>query len=218
MPLIDLIPVGSDNSCSISENGTISFPKAVWQRLGWEVPCKIAVTYIAQPLTLLLRRAENDQPGFSLSYQNRQITSRSGVKITCSRFASYVLRTQVVLPIRGLIPTFPENGRYQLALMLQHPTWVTEDFSQAGLKQIANDVKGIYQLLDSTGSIIRIGEGAVGNRIREHLKDERFAVQVKFVQYLVLSDKDEASVMEKILIAQHETEFGRLPTFNALRA
>jgi hypothetical protein len=218
MPLIELIPVRDSQTCTINEGGTISFPHSIWQRLSWQLPCKIAVTYIDSPLTLLLRRADISETGFTLAYQARPATARTGAKITCSRFANEVLRTRVVLPLRGITPIFPTGGKYQLALILRQPMWITEDFSQAGAQRIQGDFQGVYQLIDSAGSTLRIGEGNISSRIRDHLKTENFVRNIRSVQYIALGDKEEASVMEGILIAQYENENGHLPSLNLIRS
>lgn len=218
MPVKKLIPSGNSQTCSISDSGTISIPQFVTQQLGWTVPSKIAVSYIDEPLTLLLSQAESDQEGYTLAYQTRPATSKTGTKITCSAFASGVLRRRVELPLRGLTPIFLSGGLYPLALVVQGPQWTNEDFSQSGLKRISGSFKGVYQLLSASGTVLRIGEGSISARMSERLKEDRLTADARTLQYFRLIDKEETQLWERILIAQYEQQNGQLPPLNRIRS
>src|SRR5258708_11219081 len=218
MPVIRVIPIGNTDTCSFNADGTISVPQRVMQRLNWQHNQKIALSYIAEPLTLLLAAAENEVPGFTLSYRNRTVSTSVGGRISCTKFTNEVMRTKVALPARRIFPVFLRNVNYQLALLLQPIDWLVVDFSLAGCLQINPELKGVYQLLSADQKVLRIGEGAIQSRIKEHLKDERLARAAKTLRYLGLADKEETSLMEKILIAHHEANYRELPQFNAIRA
>ena len=217
MPAIPLMPSRSRQTCAISAAGAISLPQFVIQRLGWAVPSPIAISYLVDPLALLFApAASSDQPSFSLSYQSRPPTRRTGSKLRCSAFAARVLGPRVELPLRGLVPIFLSGGAFPLALVVQGPQWTSEEFSQAGLKRIASDLKGVYQLLGASGTVLRIGEGALVERLRAHLKEDRLAAQVRTIQYFRLADKEETQHWERILIAQYELQNGQLPPLNRI--
>lgn len=218
MPVINIVPYRNEQTCSISEDGTVSFPQKIVLSLGWTLGTKIAVSYIAAPFTVLLRTADAEQPGFTLSALSATYPQQSGGKIKCRTFAKIVARSRVTLPVRGLQPIILEQCKFRLALMAQSPNWIYEDFSQAGGQNIATDVQGIYELVDWNQNIVRIGEGVVISRFRQHLKDERFVNLVNQVRYFAMSDKEETKIMEKILLTQYFIENGELPKFNRIRA
>jgi hypothetical protein len=204
---------------SISKRGTINIPHNILDQLDWNYGDRIAVGYIASPLTLLLRKADKHQPGFTLSYQYRKPGVKAGGKITCSTFANQILRPKVVLPLRGIKVVILNTVRPpQLALQLETPTWVEEEFSQTGLSRIGNGIKGVYQLVSSSGDVLRIGEGQIATRIKEHLRETEFVSKVRRVRYMELVDKEEMELMERILLADYEGEFGKLPFFNLVRS
>ncbi|SRR5258708_18086543 len=220
MPVINIIPIGDSATCSVSADGTVSFPKSIIEQVGWRATRKIAVSYIPEPLVLLLRPAELNRPGFTLSYNDhaRKGLDKPGGRLSCSKFTKEILRPRLALPARGIAPIILKNGQTQLALMLQLPTWITESFSMAGCQNIPSGIKGVYQLISSEEEILRIGEGTIQTRIKEHLKDERLARMASAIRYCVLADKEETSTIEKVLIAQYEAEYGELPSFNRIRA
>ncbi len=220
MPVINIIPIGNSVTCSVSANGTMSFPQSIIERVGWRVNHKIAVSYIPEPLVVLLRPAEANRPGFTLSYntQDQMGRGKPGGRLSCSKFTREILRPRLALPARGISPIILRNGQVQLALMLESPAWITESFSMAGCQNIPARIKGVYQLIGAEHQILRIGEGAIQARIREHLKDERLARVANEIRYCVLADKEETSTIEKVLIAEYEAEYGELPPFNRIRA
>ena len=219
MPVYHLIPARNLQTCSVSEDGVIGLPRVIIEQLAWPVPSKVAVDYLLDPLLLLLRRADpSQQAGYTLDYQTRPATHRTGTKITCRVLAKTILRPRIVLPIRGLAPIFLPTGPYALALILESLPWVTLDFSQTGIKAIADPLKGVYQLLDPSGNIVRIGEGSLAARLREHLKDARLTSGAHSLQYFPLADKEETQLWERVLLAQYEQQTGQLPLFNRIRA
>jgi len=218
VPLIPIIPIGNSLTCSFNSEGTLTFPQRVIDLLGWEHNAKIALSYIHEPLTLLLRSAEIGHPGFTLSHLSHADTGKAGGKISCTKFSKEVLRSRIVFPLRGLVPIFLKSSNFQLALTLQSPEWRTVEFSLTGCQKISPEVKGVYQLLSSDMKVLRIGEGIVQTRTREHLKDQRIVQSTQLVRYISLEDKEETEIMEKILIAYHEAEHKHLPEFNSIRA
>jgi bifunctional DNA-binding transcriptional regulator/antitoxin component of YhaV-PrlF toxin-antitoxin module len=217
MPLIHLVPKGTGKTCTITEEGRIVLPQYVLDQLDWQYGSKIAVSYILEPLTLLLRR-DDGALGFTLTYANRTANGKGGGKITCSRFANEVLRTRMAFPLRGIKPIILEGNDYQLALMIQTPEWEQVEFSQTGCQSIPTRVQGVYELLSSDGMVLRVGEGSISSRIKHHLKNEQLAQNVKTVRYFTLVDKDESGILEQILLGKHKAEYGKLPQFNLIRA
>ena len=104
--------------------------------------------------------------------------------------------------------------------MLTEPQWKVVDFTMAGCSLIGDPpaLIGTYELLGSDAIPLRVGEGIVQNRIREHLKDDRMVRAVKRVRYFPLSEKRDAEVMEQVLLARFETRNEALPMFNSIRA
>jgi hypothetical protein len=218
MSPIDVYPVGKATTCAIGETGTISFHQRTLDRLGWQAGNEIALQYIASPLTLLLREADSECPGFKLSYWGRSGNQRFGGKITCVRLANTVLRSRVALPIRDIEPiVFTYLQRQHLALILVDPPWMETAFSMAGCQTLAAEQTGVYQLLSADNTVLRIGQGNLQLRLREHLKDDQLVYNTRQVRYLSM-EKDDAILMERILLAQHEAALGELPAFNPIHA
>lgn len=214
MTPVPLQPYRTSYFCSINDRGTVSIPQRVLDQLGWTVPARIAVSYILEaPLTLLLGRAREDQPGFTLSPLNRSGGQTSGGKLTCMRFARQVLGRRVPLPVSELTPVLLRQVEYELALVLEPWPWQAVTFSQAGLKALEKDHLGVYELVGRSGEVLRVGEGWLRQRMSEHLKLEPYLQDVELLRYVPLAKAD-AVVMEKVLLQQHLAAHGELPRYN----
>jgi hypothetical protein len=217
MSPVELLPMGKIANCAINQDGTISLPQRVIDALGWRIGEEIAASYIPSPITLLLRVARDGRPGYKLSYLSRNGRARSGGKLNCRAFTKHILRPRIPLPQRNIPPALLRNGDYELALLFESIPWKSVECSMAGCQQIPADVTGVYQLLGGDQMPLKIGEGVVQNRFREHLRDERLVRQARTLQYVVLP-KEDSVVLEKVLLALYEAAHQTLPPFNTIRA
>lgn len=217
MSPVDLYPMGKMSNCTVNPDGTISLPQRVIDGLSWQIGDEIAASYIPSPITLLLRAAPAGHPGYKLSYLSRNGQSRSGGKLNCRAFTNHVLRPKVPLPQRNVQPVLLRSGDYDLALLFEAIPWMSVDCSMAGCQQIPTGATGVYQLLGSDHAPLKIGEGAVQNRLREHLRDERLVRLARTMQYIILP-KEDGVILEKVLLALYEDQHQVLPPFNAIRA
>jgi hypothetical protein len=217
MPRITMPRSGGSDQCWITADGIISFPKPVIARLGWQMGQRIRVDYIRKPLWLLFSIDEVGRLGFALHALNRNGTSGSGGKMRCARLAKTVLRPSVALPVYGLSPVFPDHTVADLVLMLEEPDWIPFEFTMAGCQALPPDVLGVYQI-SSHNDILRIGEGNVPARIREHLKNDHLVRAAKSARYMVAADKEESVLIEHVLLCIYEEKNGALPQFNRVKA
>lgn len=217
MAPIDLYPKGKTQVCGITQEGMISLPHPVLERLGWRAGIELTLSYIPQPLIVLLWRTLPDRPGFKLSYLSRSGSQRRGGKLSCRAFARQVLHARIILPQNHLPPLYLQHPPYELALVLEEPAWQTTALTVTGLQTIAADLAGVYEILGADDSVLRVGQGLVADRLQAHLKDEHLMRLGQTVRYMML-DKRDAVIVEKVRLAQHETRYGKLPPFNAIRA
>ncbi|MBZ0300999.1 MAG: hypothetical protein K8J31_14725 [Anaerolineae bacterium] len=214
---IELFPMGKAAHCAISAEGTLSLPQSVMDALNWQVGDEIAASYIPRPITLLLRAAPDGHPGYKLSYLSRSPRGRRGGKLTCRAFTNHILRRRVPLPQRQVPPALLTHSAYELALLLEPVPWITVECSMTGCQAVPADLTGVYQLLDGDQVPLKIGEGLIQARLREHLLDEPLVRLARMLQYYPLP-KDDSRILEKVLLALYEAERGSLPMFNAIRA
>ena len=84
---------------------------------------------------------------------------------------------------------------------------------------MTNKTLGVYQLLGRQSTVLRVGEGKIKERINAHLADHlRFMPSVKAFRYARLTVKEDAELLERILIAQYEGDTGAIPPLNEIRA
>jgi hypothetical protein len=178
---------------------------------------RIRVDYIRKPLWLLFSLDEAGRLGFALHYLNRNGTGGSGGKMRCVRLAKTVLRPHVALPLYGLPPVFPNHMVADLVLMLEEPDWIPFEFTMAGCQALPADVLGVYEI-SSHNDILRIGEGVVQSRIREHLKNDHLVRAARTARYMVAADKEESILIERVLLSLYEERNGALPQFNRVKA
>ena len=229
MPRINAPRVGMSDRITMTPDGMFSIPRRVMERLGWVPPMRVAVDYLVDnkikdaPLVLFLSvDSSREGQGYALSTLNRSVTTKtgSGGKCSCALLMRTVIAPRVDLPRFDVEPIYPANNLADLVLMLTEPAWKVIDFTMAGCLLLGDTpaLIGTYELLGSDGMPLRIGEGIVQNRIREHLKDDRLVRAVKRVRYFPLSEKRDAELMEQVLLARFETRNEALPMFNSIRA
>ena len=229
MPRINAPRSGMSDRITITSDGMFSIPRRVMDRLGWVPPIRIAVDYLVDnkikdaPLVLFLSvDSSHEGQGYALSTLNRNVATKtgSGGKFSCALLTRTVIAPRVDLPRFDVEPVYPANNLADLVLMLTEPAWHVVDFTMAGCLLIGGTPTLIatYELLGGDGVPLRVGEGVVQNRIREHLKDDRLVRAVKRVRYFPLSEKRDAEVMEQVLLARFETRNEALPMFNSIRA
>ena len=229
MPRINKPRVGMSNTISIAPDGIVTFPRLIMDRLGWKAPMRIAVDHLEDkkikdaPLVLFLN-ADNsaEGEGYSLSTLNRSSSGKpgSGGKTSFASLTHHTIAPRVSLPRKDIEPIYPANSLADLVLMLTEPVWQVVEFTMAGCSQIGDRTEspiGTYELLGGDGTTLRVGEGLVQTRIREHLRDDRLVRAVKKVRYFPLTEKQDAETMEQVLLAQYETRYEALPQFNTIR-
>ncbi len=223
MPRITVSPKGMSDTISLDPSGAFAFPKRVIDRLKWRVPGMVTVDYLLDremseaPLTLFLS-STSDTHGFTLSYLNATRDGGSGGKIKLQSMVRTVIAPRVVLPTDNLTPIYPQTGLADLVLMLTQPVWTPIEFTLAKLQTIPGDLIGVYQILNESGKPVKIGQGSVANRLREHLKEERYIRAAKTAQFFPVSLKEDAPIFEQVLIAQHEMVYEALPEMHRIRA
>ena len=217
MSPIEFFPVGKSETCSIAKDGTVSFPQRILDAIGWRAGDEIATSYIPIPLTLLLRVTNDGRPGFKLSYLARTGNKKTGGKLNLSAFVNNIMRHQVILPRTGIKPAYLASGAYQLALVLEEIHWQDAEFNVSGIQLVPEDMMGVYEILGTDQVVLRIGEGFLQSRLREHLKDDRLRQVGRRVRYLAVN-KDDAVILEKVLLALHELDHSSLPPFNLMRS
>ena len=225
MPRISVAPKGLSDTISLDPSGLFAFPKRVIDRLQWSVPGMVQVDYLLDkemseaPLTLFLSSSnDTQQSGFTLSYLNATRDGGSGGKIKLQSMVRLVIAPRVVLPVDNLVPIYPQTELADLVLMLTQPVWTPLEFTLAKLQAIPSDLIGVYQILNESGKPVKIGQGNVANRLREHLKEERYIRAAKTAQFFPVSLKEDAPIFEQVLIAQHEMVYEALPEMHRIRA
>ena len=198
--------------------GVINFPRAVMERLGWQIGQHIEVSYLLKPMVLLFRVDETGEIGYALHYLNRTGTGGSGGKIRCAKLARLVLRPRFSQPVLyGLEPIYPTAIDADLALFLERPDWIPIDFDMASCQAVSEDTLGVYEVLGPNAEL-RIGEGNVRLRLKEHLKVEALVRAAKGVRYFQALDKEDSVVLEHLLLSEFEARDGALPQYNRIKA
>ena len=229
MPRINVPRNGMSDKVTITSRGMFTFPRRVMERLGWRPPTRILVDHFKDkqldnaPLILFLSIDSDPKgQGFALSFLNRTgPQSGSGGKISCNQFTRETIAPRISLPHTDVVPIYPINKFADLVLFLTEPSWQQIDFNMSGCQSInmnGTSLIGAYELLGADNIPLRIGEGNVQNRIREYLKEDRMVRDVKRVRYFPVSEKTDTVLMEQVLLARHETLYGKLPLYNLIRA
>lgn len=230
MPLISAPRVGMSDRISLTPDGMFTFPRLVMDRLRWIPPLRVSIRYLVDeeisdiPLVLFLS-ADNSHAGYgyALSSLNKTSSNKStsGAKTSCALLTRTVIAPRVELPRTDIEPIFMPRSIADLVIMLTEPIWQVVDFNMAGCNSIGADATvstGVYELLGTDGVTLRVGEGNIQSRIREHLRDDKLVKSVRRVRYFSVTAKKDAETIEQVLLARFETRFGSLPVFNSIRA
>lgn len=216
VPVHPVLPVGKSRSVVIWPDGTIVFPAEVVRHLGWQVGKRIAVSYLEATLILFFS-SSTDQPGFILHSIGRDTESgNSASKVRVSKLANQVIRPRIKLPVRGLEPIYlPTTTSFEMALNLEPWSWFETTFDASGAESIPARQVGLYEIMSADGRILRIGEGFVQVRCREHLKNGDLIRSGRGLRYLPL-EKTDSVLLEQVALAEYRAKFGALPPFNAI--
>ena len=204
-------------ACSVARAG-IGVPQGVIEQAGWhQGKDKVEIGYIPDVKCILISKPLDSEDAFLITYANTR--SKTGGRISCGAFCRGYLQAVVVLPKRNLIPTIFGDDKWRVAILLEDLPWQTEEFTKKGVENVTNNILGIYQLLGRQSTILRVGEGKIKERLNAHLADHlRFTPSVKAFRYARLTAKEDAELLERILIAEYEGETGAIPPLNEIRA
>ena len=204
-------------TCSVTRAG-IGIPQAILKRAGWvQGRDRIRVGFIEIANCTLLGGPTRDEDAFLLSYANCK--QKSGGKIACLSFIRNRLQAVVRLPQMRIRPIFIDHPVWKIALLPGEVEWNISEYSQAGCSMVPREAIGVYELLEKNRNILRIGEGAIAIRINAHLRDGFPSTEpIRQFRYLVLPEKEDCEIMEKVLIAKYELETGSKPSLNEIRS
>ena len=196
----------------------IGLPQPVVQQTGWrQGRDKVEIGYIPDAKVILIGKPSESEDSFLVAYANTR--SKTGARIACQSFCRSYLQAVVVLPKRNLIPVIFDDEKWCTALFLEDLPWETEEFTKKGVEAVNNKTVGVYELLGRRTTVLRVGEGKIRERINAHLGDHvRFMPSVKSFRYAPLTMKEDAQLLERILIAQYEAYAGAIPPLNEIRS
>ncbi len=216
MPII-ISAKARQKSCSVSRSG-IGMPQTVVEQGGWhQGKDKVEIGYISDAKCILISKNSKNTDAFLVGYANTRFLT--GARISCQAFTRGYLQAVVVLPIRNITPIIFSHDKWRLALILEELPWQTGEFSKKGVENIDNNLLGVYQLLGRQNTVLRIGEGKIKQRLNSHLADHRKLIPiVKAFRFATITMKEDAELLEKILIASYEAETGIIPPLNEIRA
>jgi len=204
-----------DGKCWIVPKGIINCPKEVIARIGWPNRARIRPSYILSPLVLLFEMGQGEEEGVQLRYTSPASTKGSGATIKSTPLAK-IIGLKTTLPIKGLDPIFPTNGLADLALMIEEPKWINFQLDKTNAQDLPKKT-GVYEFRDSKATL-RIGEGNISDRIREHLGNTALAGEVRAARYFLVNDKEESEALEHIMLCQFTERTGQLPRHNMIKA
>jgi hypothetical protein len=216
MPII-ISAISRQKACSVSRAG-IGAPQSVAEQAGWKQgQDKVEIGYIPDVKCVLVSKSSKSDDGFLVGYANTR--SKTGARIACQSFCREYLQAVTILPKRHLMPVIFSDDKWRVPLFLEELPWLTEEFSKKGCEGIKNDAVGVYELLGRQNAILRVGEGKLRERLDAHLRDRlRFLPTTKAFRYFSVASKEDAELLERILIAQHEAKMGVLPPLNEIRS
>ena len=222
MPII-AINGSNDRRVSIGEKN-IGLTQAVIDRAGWKRDARIKVGVIKQANCVLLGTTTTH--GYKLRFANTR--TATGGKVECRKFIRAELASLVdnSLPIRNIAPIFPIGTDWDVAILLKPYSvpWKYESFSQTKLPHVDVDAVGVYLLTGRpNGVTLRIGQGQIRARIKEHMNNPRINGQsdqgpklkvVGFCYLILDANPEDREIMERVLIAKHIDEHGKRPALN----
>lgn len=204
-------------TCSVSRAG-IGIPQAIVEQVRWKQgEAKVEIAFIPDVKCILVSKPIKNEDAFVVSYANA--SRKTGARISCQAFVRNYLQAIVTLPKRVVPVIIKNDSRWCIALMLEEIEWEVEEFSKIGCEKVPRDGSGIYQLLGKGNAVLRVGEGRIKERINSHLQDHvRFLPAVKNFRFARINAKEDAELMEKILIFRYEAETGVIPPLNETHA
>lgn len=204
------------NTCSISNQG-VGIAQSVIDQAKWKIGDKVEAGFIPETKCMLLSHITKSDNAFMLCHANAK--KKKGGRIYCQAFIRNYLQAITILPKYKVAPLFIDDNRWRIALLLDELEWRIHDFTRAEVENIDDVTYGVYELLGKENSILRVGEGKVKDRIKDHLKDTtRFSPIVKKFRFVALSSKEDVCLMEKVLITKYQNETGTLPPLNYIKA
>jgi len=224
---IDMPPNGKSTKCQIGADGIIAFPQHVVDHLGWQIEEPIVVSYLLDGslLILLFRRAEPGACGFKLAFKNRTVEGGSGGKLRCRKLIKQIVSPLIPLTRRDIDPIFLDMDKksghkpYEMAFLLQIPGWTEVEFNANGVADLPQRLLGVYQIVNGNpDKPVRIGQGIVQARLKEHVKENDFRAG-SHLAYFPVAKKKDAELVEHILLMQYKQENGgQLPPGNRITA
>ena len=223
--MYQMLEFPEQDEVSIHPNGTIRFPQWLLDQLHWNVPDKIIVRLIVMDypdhphdslVTLLFRRATEQETGYTLGYANRD--KKVGGELHCKTLIKEQVNRRADLTLKTVQPLIMTSSKFALGFILNEPLTCVVDFSQAGVKSISTDAVGVYTIVDEKQNTLRVGEGAIANRVARHLADNgELSRNARRVRYFIL-DKESTAVIEHLLLIRHKlSNDGDLPSGNPIK-
>jgi hypothetical protein len=203
-------------ACSVSRAG-VGAPQSIVEQAGWKQgQDKVEIGFISDATCVLISKPSQSDDAFLVSFANKR--TQTGARIACEAFARNYLQALTVLPKR-IAPIVFSDGNWRVALFLEDLLWQTDEFAKKGVENVSGDAIGVYQLLGRGGAVLRVGEGKIRERMNAHLGDHlRLMPSVKMFRYITVKMKEDAELLEKILIAKYEADAGVLPALNEIRS
>lgn len=202
----------------IQKDGTLSLSRGVCNRLGYKPGDSILFYYIDKgPLLILLKKVQAEPDTFRLSYLYKSSSGESGCKIRSKPFYDEVLKPRVRLPKVHLKPIIPNNWIYDVGVFIEDIDWQRAEFSRNGRETIDKNRIAVYRLISSREKILRFGEGNLLDRFADHLGDTTLVKEVSFIEWAYVRDKEDAQIIQRLLLEQYINQYGVLPELNDRR-
>lgn len=213
MPILRSLDYRHRDTISISKDGSISFTKALTDKLGIKPGDHLVLDLIASPPFTLLFACHED--GQKVTYTTRSEIGSSGIKFRPIQILAEIMIAHIALPQRRIRAVPIDRDGYIAAAFAEPFPWITLEFTRGEWQSIPSDQLGLYELLDRDLRVVRIGEGNLRQRIDEHLKNTDMMSVVKACRYIPCHDKAESQLWEHILLRHFLKTYGTLPRFNA---
>lgn len=205
---------GFRTTCRINPDGRLTIPQIVMTELDLQARQRFDLHYTKSPVIMQLCPGSN---GYILRHLNAGNNPHGGF-FTLRGFTNDILKASVILPQHELVP-INVSGWEGFVFMLSEPDWKQEEFSLSSVRRINTEIVGVYEILDSKGNIIRIGQGGIRSRLNAHLKNEALAKKAKNFRYAMVEPVEDTEFVERVLLARYLQENeGELPEFNAIQA
>src|SRR5258708_1899085 len=197
--IMSIIRLKRNGASWILRDGVVNNSRESIAKLGWPDRTRIRIAYIESPLLLLFEATQDENDGVLLRYSSPGNRDGSSAAIKSTPLAK-IIRLHTPLPLKGLYPIYPTNGLADLALMVEEPAWVPFAFDRTGAQELPKKT-GVYELLDGKETI-RIGQGTLTERTREHMGNTPLANEVRSARYFLTKDREEAEAFEHLLLCR----------------